>query len=224
MFCPNCGTQVDDHLNFCPKCGKPLHSSSSQQTPPQQQAAAQQTPPQQQTASQQTPPQHQTPPNAYQHYNSYGVPPTARHTGPFNFQRVRMDMLILSIASIMIILGSFLPWATASAFGFSASFNGMTGYGGDYAGIGLIFLIPGALDLVFALLSFSKPSRKIGFKVTILVLSIIMFFIASFFIVGMNAQDSYGVGQIGAGLVLIEIGSLIGIVMGILSIIHSVKK
>ncbi len=195
MFCPNCGTQVDNHLNFCPKCGKPLHPSSS----------------------------HQIPPNAYQHYSSQSVPPTAGSTGHFNYQRIRMDMLILSIASILVILGSFLPWATESTLGIS--YNGITGDGGKSAGSGLFILISAVLDLVFALVSFSKPSRKIGFKITILVLSIMMFIMSCSGIAGVNAVNNfYGNVHMGAGLILMLPGSLISIVMSVISIIHSVKK
>jgi hypothetical protein len=194
MFCPNCGTQVDNHLNFCPKCGKPLHPSSS----------------------------HQIPPNAYQHYSSQSVPPTAGPAGHFNYQRIRMDMLILSIASILVILGSFLPWATESTLGIS--YNGITG--GKSAGSGLFILFSAVLDLVFALVSFSKPSRKLGFKITILVLSIIMFIMSCSGIAAINSVNNfYGEDvHMGAGLILMLPGSLISIVMGVISIIHSVKK
>ncbi len=37
-FCPNCGAQVQDGLDYCPQCGTPMHANQSPQynVPPQQ--------------------------------------------------------------------------------------------------------------------------------------------------------------------------------------------
>lgn len=67
MYCPKCGTNVDDRAKFCPVCGEKLEA----QTPPQEQP---QTPPQ--------PPVYPTPPRpepSYQSMNSgYRAPITSR--------------------------------------------------------------------------------------------------------------------------------------------------
>ena len=35
MFCPKCGTKVDDGTAFCPTCGAKLADTAEQETPPE---------------------------------------------------------------------------------------------------------------------------------------------------------------------------------------------
>ncbi len=137
MFCRFCGTQLDDHVKFCTRCGKPVEQETASaqyaQVPPQPAAGLQPV----------TPP----PPPVV-------VPPTVQTPPPpMNGKQPGEDKATLSMALgiASIVTCGNIACILAIVFGVMAK---KEGYQGNNANIGIACGSIGAAGFVLALLGY----------------------------------------------------------------------
>ena len=129
----------------------------------------------------------------------------------FSFQIPKLSYILGLISALLIFIGSFLPWASVTSVFVAVSKSGLEG-----DGIITLFL---AL-IIFAVLYLSyvrSKRRKLG-AVAIIILNFLVLVIGivdAIDIAEMTVDSEYAFIDIGEGLVLIIIGSLIGIVAGL---------
>jgi len=131
------------------------------------------------------------------------------------------------IGSILVLVGIFLPWASAGAFGFSISFSGWDmnslsstwGGGSIWQVIGLLAI--GLICIVFAIM------EAIAAKVSgalVLVFGIISTLIAFSALNEISPVSSIPGASIGIGIWICIIGSIIVAIGGLIGVLHQASQ
>jgi hypothetical protein len=131
-YCSQCHSEASDEAAFCPQCGGALAAAAAPQgfspgtqaqaPPPPAGAYA---PPPAPPAGGYTPPAGGFAPPAG------GYAPAAGGTPSYSFNASRWSTAdrITGIASLVLLISLFLPWFSASGFGFSVSVSGLSAHG-----------------------------------------------------------------------------------------------
>ncbi len=179
-YCPNCGKQREGAMRFCSSCGHDFWAAA---------AGAASAPMATSTA----------PPPA-----PVGAPPQASEASG-----VPLPTILVLGGGVLLVVGSFLPWATASTVFGSLSRSGVDG------GDGWITTIIGALILLFGAMTLRQASR--GLNLLIAVGAAIAFLIFVFDLVDVNNRiasieaegQGLALGTVGFGLWLVGLGAIV---------------
>ncbi len=112
------------------------------------------------------------------------------------------------VAAFFVLLGSFLPWASVSAFGMSESVNGMDG-DADFKIPGLVFLLLAlVIGGLFGVWKRVTVLAAGGVSILVLILGVVEFFDIKD---GLDQISGFGDSSYGIGIFLILFGALAGI-------------
>lgn len=118
-------------------------------------------------------------------------------------KQISLKNIIIAAASVVGLVGVFLPWVSASAFGISITANGTDGSDGWI--ILALFVVP----IVLALINLKKE-MAIGYKIGITAVSALIAIIAIVKIIDIMGA---GIVSAGIGLFVILIGSVASAVL-----------
>ncbi len=167
MFCPNCGSHVNDDAAFCPNCGNKVKSSLTKQTAANQDASTidpfDMTPPpqQQQPTQQQQAPQYQQQPTYQQQQPTYQQQP--QYAQPPAQQNVNADNPIALVGFILSLLGGTLVSLILSIVGYQNAKKGA-----KYKNLAVAGIVISAISLFFSFIWFFIMMSSIGFMESIL--------------------------------------------------------
>lgn len=209
MFCKHCGAQVPDNAKFCASCGKPTGNSGNPANP------ARPTTPVNPSGT----PSFGTGSNGtYQHAShptGDSILKSVRsHTSPSSSgtkvkikKKYNIGNIILWVGCAIAILSLFLPYASASAFGFSRSTSLMEAEDGVY------FL---AVIAIVAVLNLFKLNTLcvIGSAFTV-------------FLITLEHQDLSGYGgllEYGSGHTLLILGGVVMLISAIAALVLAILQ
>jgi len=197
-YCTKCGTELPDGVKFCPKCGAPVQASRSENGSGQQQWTNG-------TASSDS-------------FHKNVETPQFQTISNEKTNRIineKTNRIITLICAALSFLGCFLPWAgvsvsgSISLFGVGISQDGAWSINGLDAHTGIIILI--MMAVVIAMNVYSIDQHIYKKKTTIV--SMIFFIINILFAIAMiRDAESEPLVTIKAGIDLIIVASVIGII------------
>ena len=179
-YCPNCGKQREGTMRFCSSCGHDFWTGAA--------------------GSASAPGATPTAPAPA----STAASPQATQTSG-----VLLPTILVLGGGVLLVVGSFLPWATASTVFGSLSRSGVDG------GDGWITTIIGVLILLFGAMTLRQASR--GVNLLVAVAAAIAFLVFVFDLVDVNNRiasieaqgQGLALGTVGFGLWLVGLGAIV---------------
>jgi len=129
-------------------------------------------------------------------------------------KNVELSQYALPIGGFLMLIGTFLPWITVSALGYSASANGFqVGFRGVLVFLFSLALIGGYVALRQVPSLWDIPNIRLYIVIALGIIALVTIIVVAS--VGGELGDTMGIAKIGFGAILALIGALIAAISGI---------